>query len=638
MKQTLSLLLCLLLLSLSVLTVGCGRGGEKDPLSSPVTVVADGASDYTVVVSNTASYEYDVAEGLVAAIRQATGVTLPIVKDRYERTGKEILVGQTNRPEQENIDYGFLGENDYALLLEGDTLILCGNSRAALAVALERFVATYIRSADQTVIAHEDQNYTYIGEYFAFIEKQLTAYRIVVPSNDKKVYEMAEELQRMLLDRFGCRIDIYKDFSSPVDKEILLGQTKRDESSIALAELDRERDYCISMINEKLVINGGSNISLQAAYDTFVNRFLKSHEKGTETIYIDAKLKIGYDHAYSPAEDLIDSITNRTDEAAKPLDFTVSEVYRPSEGGFYNNMSGLVECNGKLYIFWVTADEHEDQAGQYVLCAVSDDGKTWSDPITVKGVTMGQHSEMVMWAYPYSYGGKLYCGISMFEYHPEDLDENGRGDWEDVLSKEWILLGSEDGYHWSSTSTPSGYVDYLYIARNSQNFAELAKQGATYFSEGSMYRTEDALVALFRSVIYPGEADDGGMNYKWGCVSYDNGVTWSKAYRTHLSDAPQMSTSGNLPDGRVFYIGSPASDYERACLMLYISEDGVHFDEQYVIYEGMKEEIIKEGIAKNPGYHYPRAVVTDEAIYVGFTLYKETVQVITIPLSSISAK
>lgn len=333
----------------------------------------------------------------------------------------------------------------------------------------------------------------------------------------------------------------------------------------------------------------------------------------------------------------IEAIHNRPANPPKKLSFDVSTVYQPKEALFYNNMSGFVECNGRYYVFWATAPEHEDSCGQHILCSVSEDLYTWSDPMTVFAPRRGEYHDMVMWGYPYAHDGHLYCGAWQFEYRPDDVDHRGRGDWQKPLSKVWALVTGENGADWRQGTAPQDRFDPLYVARNSQDLKALAAKGASYFSEGSSYRMPNGdLVALFRSVIYPGEANDGGMNYKWGCISRDNGRSFSRAFPTRLSDAPQMSTGGNLPDGRIYYVGSPASEYERACLMLYLSEDGINFDRQYILYQGIDYSLIKPGIAKNPGYHYPRSLVVGDTIHVGYTLYKETLQVLHIPIDSLS--
>lgn len=624
-------------ISILVLIILAGYLGGCKEKGRTISLVENGVSEYVIVVSNQAKDEYDIADTLSKKINEITGITIEIIKDRVERTGKEILVGKSNRPEYSEVIGSFIGANDYSVTVKGDTLVLAGGSIDSLKNAVDYFIQTYVGTEKRdALMIDENINNTYIGSYISIVENGKSDYRIVVGKNDSYGYELATKIKNALSKATGFNIDIYKDFSNPTGKEIIIGQTSRQESNTVINSLKRLRDHSISLINDNIVIVGGNNMSLKEAVDNFTSCFL-SNEKKSDKLVIDKNLNIIYTHEYSKAENEAELINNRSTVEPEQMVFEKSIIYKPTDSWYYNNFSNFVEFKGKYYALWNTARLHEDSCGQHVVYSVSDDLKNWSEPKTLIGVTKGQYNEKVMWGALYVYNDKLYCGAQIFEYYPNDVDKDGRGDFKKTMTNEYVVMCSDNGIDWYKSSQPSGRVNLLYNARNSQNLKEVADRGADYFAEGSLYTAPNGnIYALFRSVMYNGDGNDGNNNFKWACISYDGGITWSKAYPTQFTDAPQKAASGTLPDGRVYYVGSPASELNRNCLMLYISEDGINFDKQYILYKGNDYKVVMKGVAKDPGYNYPETMIVGDTLHVAYAINKESIEIIHIPLASIS--
>ena len=75
-------------------------------------------------------------------------------------------------------------------------------------------------------------------------------------------------------------------------------------------------------------------------------------------------------------------ITNRWAEVPLipiPTEHTI--LYRGEPGAAYNHHAQVTSLQGRLYATWSNGPTHEDEPGQRMLLAASDDqGNTWSAP------------------------------------------------------------------------------------------------------------------------------------------------------------------------------------------------------------------------------------------------------------------
>ena len=135
-------------------------------------------------------------------------------------------------------------------------------------------------------------------------------------------------------------------------------------------------------------------------------------------------------------------------------------------------------------------------------------------------------------------------------------------------------------------------------------------------------------------------------NYVWHSESYDDGKTWTDPEPTNFYTSWSMWEFGNLPDGRVFAIGSPDPN-SRYPLEMWISEDGYNFDTCYIL----RDEVdIAEtgdlflprsknqhcpGYAKGGEYGYPHVVMDDTYLYVAYSRHKEMMEITRVKFSDI---
>ena len=147
-------ILILLLIVFAVMMQGCtGHAGSGENTTEPAVVtpvlqdlpiVSDGASEYSIIIRESAQNEVsDASRSVLNAISDATGVKLSWTDDYVENGGsipaKEILVGVTNRQESiavlRELKYG-----EYAIRIMDEKLVIAAWDDVSLAKACSVFV------------------------------------------------------------------------------------------------------------------------------------------------------------------------------------------------------------------------------------------------------------------------------------------------------------------------------------------------------------------------------------------------------------------------------------------------------------------------------------------------------------------
>lgn len=145
----------------------------SDRRDTPVVTVDDiNIIQYSVVVPTAASFiERNAAEKLVRAIKDATGVEIPLITDAAEESRYEILVGDTNRGE--TYVTSFFATKRYAIAQYSTKLILRGGRIEATSKATADFTDMVRSAAITAEPLHIRANYvksgsitTLGGDYF----------------------------------------------------------------------------------------------------------------------------------------------------------------------------------------------------------------------------------------------------------------------------------------------------------------------------------------------------------------------------------------------------------------------------------------------------------------------------------------
>lgn len=318
----------------------------------------------------------------------------------------------------------------------------------------------------------------------------------------------------------------------------------------------------------------------------------------------------------------------------------------------------------KWYIAWSSGKVNEDDLGQRILYAVSEDFSNWSEPMVLMDSYRGIHSDTVLSCYGfYEKNNVLYAYITMQEFKPEVLRENGklRPDGEhsaDILYRHRYVMSTTNGLDWTSAvrcdwgggtqcvasgkdgrelffdMTDAFYNDTSDIMHwqktglSEEQIKSATNRGAAFLCEAAGYLSDDGIIRMLN------RSNAGRL---WLAESYDNGETWSDSYPTDFLVESSQFNVGRLPDGRLYIVcnGQEHPCWSRKELYLYISEDGFSFDKRYTIRDEDDYKIMQAGMAKGGAFAYPTTVIRDGYIYISYTKQKEAVEVTKIPLGEI---
>ena len=195
----------------------------------------------------------------------------------------------------------------------------------------------------------------------------------------------------------------------------------------------------------------------------------------------------------------------------------------------------------------------------------------------------------------------------------------------------WLDDGKEpNGLYWSDggSLTPDQKSDAQIRAQ---------KAGAS-LTEYSGYQSRDYVFHIMTR---------SETNKMWHHESYDNGQTWTDVYPTNFATTYSYWDFGNLPDGRVFAVGSSDVSRGRYPLEMWISEDGYNFNTCYILRD--EYDIAESGAlfvpkgqnqhcagwSKGGQYGYPHVVMDDTYLYVAYSRHKEMMEITRVKISDI---
>jgi len=334
---------------------------------------------------------------------------------------------------------------------------------------------------------------------------------------------------------------------------------------------------------------------------------------------------------------------------------TVS-VFRPSAASdHFSNGVVLVGFQGWLYAQWQSSAQDEDAPDTWVAYSRSQDGKSWSAPMTlaerwdqgtrtsggwwVAGDTLvayvnvwpaatvprGGYTEYatstdgLVWSarrrLPMADGTPMNA---IFEQDPHALPD-GR-----IVGAAHFQPGLQAAPCF--TDDPSGQGGWTRA-----RLPNLAHAGeVTRELEPSWFRRADGvLVMVFR--------DQSSSNRRLAATSADRGASWSAPVLTGMPDSRSKQSAGNLPDGTAYQVGNPVSSNLRVPLVVTLSRDGQVFDKALVLRRGGAElpALRYPGRAKRAGYSYPKSMVWQGSLYVGYSTNKEDVEYTRVPVTAL---
>jgi len=279
---------------------------------------------------------------------------------------------------------------------------------------------------------------------------------------------------------------------------------------------------------------------------------------------------------------------------------------RAGEGGLMRSSGGWW-TDGETLVAYVNVwpDGFQSGAGGYAEYRLSRDGETWSEPRRVMGAD-GRPVAGVIAQDPHLIGGRLMTGFHM---------------------RPGMIAGP---FYTDDPLGLSGWTpgQMQNLPRDASGAAAEHEKRLSREIEPSLFERGDCAVMVFR---------DEELSFRQiASESCDRGVTWTTPVLTDMPDARAKQSAGNLPDGTAYLVNAPNTDRPRMPLAVTLSNDGRVFDRSFLLRgAGDLQPLRYEGQYKRPGYHYPKSIVWNGALYVGYATNKEDVQVTRVPLRAL---
>ncbi|MGM9684347.1 MAG: exo-alpha-sialidase, partial [Eubacteriales bacterium] len=619
-------------LILAVLMIFLCACGPKDQPDTPETdggnntfsLVENGRSDYVIVVPKGDSALYQKAYTLSEAIESVTGVRLQVLQDSYAEQEKEILVGNTSRKVDAEQLNSLATPDDYAVLKNGDKVLIYGCTESSVDGAVAYFTENYITPVKDGVLrVPENMNYVFLSdaEYMVLAADGVSEYVIVSRESDKKY---AQTVQDAVKKQTGITLNIVTA-SEKHDREIIVGDAQRDEGKAVEDNITSAFEGVFKAVGKKLVIAAGGDAALDAA--------VKYFEKTAGNLMFNGKMMVSsvYEKKVSFGEQIAEQVLEsiRINPSSIDMNVEVEEVrvYTPdgSDGAwYYSHHPFMTKFNDRYYIFYSSGRRNEDDCGQRIMMATSDDFVNWDVSVLVDSI-QGKYAEWVLYCKGcYVRDGVMTVYYHGYEYAEDVLRKNSDGTALRPLEENAVRLQygtyyiqTTDGKNWSAPKE-LGAIKGGNMSPIEYDGGVLLWAGYGSLSvSGSLSGTEnwnniglklDANTkepkAITESSIY--QLSDGTLiimsRTNGGCMlaaaSFDGGKSWTDMYETKFTDYAAKFQFGTLPDGRYYYVGNLST--KRSELVVMISDNGVDFTEGYYLgdteYKQQRQGMYKGGL------------------------------------------
>ena len=252
----------------------------SDSDTTPSLTLFDANTSYAVIRAEECDTEtMNMAANFRLALKDMTTFKVDIKTDWIRRDetpdpeALEILVANTNRPESDQV-LESIGFNDYAIKVVGKKLVIAAHKADTLQAALDYALQKLIKVADDGTVTLSAE-YTYQSGVSDVINGNgdLAEYKIVVSPSDSSAKDLAKELQKAIKDTCGAELKIVGAHVAASEKEFLIGNTNRAESTTVLSKLSG-LEYAIAVSGSKIILGGNTNMATSLAIDAFIEKFL----------------------------------------------------------------------------------------------------------------------------------------------------------------------------------------------------------------------------------------------------------------------------------------------------------------------------------------------------------------------------
>lgn len=236
---------------------------DRHPVEQLV-LAEEGKSDYVLVRSDTAAgWVSDAMVRFSRAFSETTGVELPMETDyegrgsTYQRTEKEIIIGQTNREDSYDVDYSLIGDG-FWIGVSCEWLIITASCEGGLNAGIEYFFSEFLQTDLSGTVAFVTDtltvpgSYSYLGEVllYDFLGVSPERFRIVYPQGALIEQRYAVRLAETLRTLTGLSLPVADDGTAAQEYEILLGETNRGQGGAGAESL------CIRTTGQEIFFDG----------------------------------------------------------------------------------------------------------------------------------------------------------------------------------------------------------------------------------------------------------------------------------------------------------------------------------------------------------------------------------------------
>ncbi len=272
MKKLISFVLIFTTLLSCATLFGC-KPKEENPVG-----IFNITSDYSIAISKDHTIkELSIAEDIQLAIKDLANIDLAIKKGS-KATDKEIVIGNANRPELENISETLGEDLGYTVFASNSKIFIYGTDKEYLSLAAQEFTETYINAENKSLAIPEELNIVRsdIGAKKDLtiggvpIEKFIIVYGeegYTSPLKDNKNFmecgryeDVAKAFAREIKLLTGKTVRVVSSRKSAKQPhEILIGQAlKRADDDAYYDSKHSIESYYFGVINGNLVLSGGS--------------------------------------------------------------------------------------------------------------------------------------------------------------------------------------------------------------------------------------------------------------------------------------------------------------------------------------------------------------------------------------------
>lgn len=368
-----------LLLPLLLLITACGTteqtppeessGNEKpteaitEPPREPLSVIAEGKSDYVIVYSADDLGEFrEIAESLQKKVKDYFGAELSVATDAATAK-REILIGAVNRAESRRACEE-LRANDWSVTVDGERILLSGTEAASVERALKYLLekVIYVQGRpNQTRSLTLAADFCKVFQYSYYLSADfriggtpLRDYTIVYSSDSLYSYHEAVCLRELIFSRSGYRLDYISDRSAAGKHEIRIGMTAKTESA------DPGRfAYSIRETGGNLEISFTGMHAKEQAHTYFDRVLFAKNAESIPTDYaytkdISADLSKGEELVLEHTGDvrlIVSNIQSSGANYGKRMEFLrlLFEEYRPDAIGLQEGGNTYARAEGNIY-------------------------------------------------------------------------------------------------------------------------------------------------------------------------------------------------------------------------------------------------------------------------------------------------